>query len=198
VPLGHRRRFFFGDNFHVDELGRILAFGRGYVPSLRDWMAFAGWTPLQDACFWRRDLYERVGGIDPDLDLAIDYDLFLRFSLEGRCVYVPVAFSAFRRHPEQRSIAMAARYAAEREWSRRRALAAARRSKVDQRIREAAFWVMSRYRDHVLRRAWDLRSLHGIPVMSLASQPHYGTMTRTPRPAIAPEVRRGPDERLCR
>lgn len=59
--------FLFGDNFHIDEAGRVLAFSRGHVSSLREWMLFAGWTPMQDACFWRRSLYERAGGIDAGL-----------------------------------------------------------------------------------------------------------------------------------
>ncbi|MDR7419936.1 MAG: hypothetical protein QN178_13620 [Armatimonadota bacterium] len=103
----------------------------------------------------------------------MDYDLFLRFSLRGSCVYAPVAFSAFRRHPGQRSIVMAARYQTERELCRRRALTTVRVSTTARRLREAAFWMMSRYRDHVLRRVWDLPALHGVPVASLVSRSYH-------------------------
>ena len=54
----------FGDDFYVDEDSKVLAFSRGWVPDLRAATLYGGWTPLQDACFWRRDLYQRVGGID--------------------------------------------------------------------------------------------------------------------------------------
>jgi len=172
--------FIFGDDFLIDAAARVLGFSRGYVASFRDWVLFGGWTPLQDACFWRRSLYERVGGIDPGLQLAADYDLFLRFGLRGRCRYVPVAFSAFRQHEGQRSIVMASRYAEERQRCRQRALSAMRIWRVEQRLREAIFWVRSRHRDHILRPAWDLRRLHGLPVASLPSRSYGVAGDRTP------------------
>ena len=67
-------------------------------------MLYSGWTPLQDACFWRRSLYERVGGLNPATRYAADFELFLKFALSGTCAYVPVAFSAFRKHAGQVSI----------------------------------------------------------------------------------------------
>ena len=95
--------FIFGDDFYIDEQGRIIGFSKGYVRSLKNMMLFGGWTPLQDACFWKRSLYGSVGGINRDLEYAADYDLFLRFSLKGSSRYAPVAFSAFRKHTEQKS-----------------------------------------------------------------------------------------------
>ena len=105
----------FGDDFHVDEASRVLSYSRGWVSDLRSAMLFGGWSPLQDACFWRRSLYDRVGGIDRSLRFAADYDLFLRMALAGKCTYVPLAFSAFRRHAGQKSAAGAGPYRAERE-----------------------------------------------------------------------------------
>src|SRR5262249_41374035 len=71
----------FGDDFYIDEENRILSFSRGWVPNLRLAMLYGGWSPLQDACFWRRELYEKVGGIDRSFRFAADYDLFLRMAL---------------------------------------------------------------------------------------------------------------------
>lgn len=104
----------FGDDFYIGEDNRILAFSRGWVPDLRMAMLYGGWTPLQDACFWRRSLYQRIGGIDRSLRYAADYDLFLRMALAGRTDHVPVTFSAFRRHAGQKSIAGSAAYSDER------------------------------------------------------------------------------------
>lgn len=112
----------FGDDFYIDEQGEILFKSSGKVPSLKEAMLFGGWTPLQDACFWKRSLYEHVGGIDPRLKYAADYDLFLRFALHGKCRYVPSVFSAFRRHAGQKSILGAHEYVQEREACRAREL----------------------------------------------------------------------------
>ena len=48
------------------------------------------------------------GGWTRQLKYAADYDLFLRMALQGNAAYVPKAFSAFRRHPGQKSISGAA------------------------------------------------------------------------------------------
>jgi hypothetical protein len=112
----------FGDDLYIDEQSQIIFHSYGGVDSLRYMMLYGGWTPLQDACFWRRSLYEQVGGLNPDLKYAADYDFFLRASWNGRCHYIPKIFSAFRRHLEQRSIAGKARYRAEKEQSRKQML----------------------------------------------------------------------------
>lgn len=110
----------FGDDFYIGEDNRILSYSRGWVPDLRMAMLYGGWTPLQDACFWRRSLYQRIGGIDRSLRYAADYDLFLRMALDGRTGYVPVSFSAFRRHAGQKSISGSAAYNDERRRVRAR------------------------------------------------------------------------------
>jgi glycosyltransferase involved in cell wall biosynthesis len=114
----------FGDDFYIAEDNRVLAYSRGWVPDLKMATLFGSWTPLQDACFWRRDLYERIGGIDRTLQYAADYDLFLRMALGGRSEYVPMAFSAFRRHAGQKSISGAAAYHKERFTVRAREIRA--------------------------------------------------------------------------
>jgi glycosyltransferase involved in cell wall biosynthesis len=113
----------FGDDFYIGGDNRILSHSCGWVPSLRAATVFGGWTPLQDACFWRRSLYEQIEGIDRTLKYAADYDLFLRMSLAGRSSYVPVTFSAFRRHEGQKSISGAASYKLERRAARVREMA---------------------------------------------------------------------------
>lgn len=50
----------------------------------------------QPAVFFRRDLLEEVGPLDTSLDLAMDYDLWLRFARVTEPVYVPRELAAFR------------------------------------------------------------------------------------------------------
>ncbi|SHN82450.1 glycosyltransferase family 2 protein [Bradyrhizobium erythrophlei] len=114
----------FGDDFYVDENNKILAFSRGWVPDLRAAMLYGGWTPLQDSCFWRRELYHKIGGMDARLRYAADYDLFLRMALAGCASYVPVTFSAFRRHAGQKSISGLIDYNNERRRTRNREIKA--------------------------------------------------------------------------
>ena len=120
----------FGDDFYIDEDNRVLSYSRGWVPDLRMAMLYGGWTPLQDACFWRRGLYRSIGGIDRSLRYAADYDLFLRMALAGRTGYAPVTFSAFRRHEGQKSISGAAAYEDERRRVRAREIDATRSAPV--------------------------------------------------------------------
>ena len=61
----------FGDDFYIDEDNRVLSYSRGWVPDLRMATLYGGWTPLQDACFWRRELYQQNGGIVRSLWYAV-------------------------------------------------------------------------------------------------------------------------------
>jgi glycosyltransferase involved in cell wall biosynthesis len=142
----------FGDDVHIEEQGRVIRHSRGYVRSLKNMMLYGGWTPLQEACFWRRSLHEQVGGINPRLQYAADYDFFLRASCAGKCVYIPRIFGAFRRHEGQKSIRGAVAYEAERRQSRQRML---EELAVPRRLRFAGgiwYFFLVRWRHHIARR----------------------------------------------
>ena len=58
----------------------------------------------QQAMFWRRSLYERVGGVDPKLHFAMDFDLVIRFLLAGATVRkLPGILANYRWHPAAKS-----------------------------------------------------------------------------------------------
>jgi len=58
----------------------------------------------QQAMFWRRSLYERVGGLDPLLCFAMDFDLVVRFLLAGaRVRKLPGILANYRWHPAAKS-----------------------------------------------------------------------------------------------
>lgn len=80
--------------------------------------------------FWRRELMARVGGVDPGLHLAMDYDLWLRFARAGDPLYLDAPLACFRWYPVSKSgsryveqfreaRAIAARYEPGRAWTRR-------------------------------------------------------------------------------
>lgn len=60
----------------------------------------------QPSTFWRRGLYEKVGGIDPSFDLAMDADLWARFAEHTKPRHVPRRWSQMRRYPEQKNSRM--------------------------------------------------------------------------------------------
>jgi glycosyltransferase involved in cell wall biosynthesis len=69
---------------------RILVYENPFIP--------------QQAMFWRRDLYERVGGVNPSLRFAMDYELTLKFLLERAQVgKIHKVLANFRVHPEAKS-----------------------------------------------------------------------------------------------
>jgi glycosyltransferase involved in cell wall biosynthesis len=159
----------FGDDLLIDDAGKVLQVTNGHAADLRAMMLYAGWTPLQESCFWTRDVYERVGGIDPAVKYAADYDFFLRISLAGRCQYLPAVFGAFRRHEGQLSMAKTALYKAERERCRARELAALPRNPWLPLI-SSFFWLKVRWRVRMLAKKRNMSHLEGKPVMAVPSQ----------------------------
>lgn len=138
--------FIFGDDVYIDEGSCVLQKSNGQVSNLAKIMLYGGWTPLQDACYWRTSLYEKVGGISPTLRYAADYDLFLRMSLSGESQYVPLTFSAFRRHAGQTSVHHAKGYKVEREECRQREMAKQTNQNWQQAILNTYYWLLVRWR----------------------------------------------------
>lgn len=163
----------FGDDFYIDEEGHVIFFSRGHVKNLQNAMLYGGWTPLQDACFWRRELYERVGGMNPRFRYAADFDLFLRLALHGTCRYVPLTFSAFRRHAGQKSISGSHVYRREREDLRRAVLDGLPGSKLGQSLRCAWHEAAIRWRVRVSQRRWQRDDLVGQPVEKLPCRQYW-------------------------
>ena len=107
--------FIMGDDLYIDDRDIVLSQSRGGILAFKYMMLFGRWTPLQDACYWKRSLYEAAGGIDPTLRYAADYDFFLRAAWHGRTTYTPTVYSAFRRHAGQKSIAGSLEYKREQK-----------------------------------------------------------------------------------
>lgn len=171
----------FGDDFYVDEVGDVIFFSRGHVKNLQHAMLYGGWTPLQDACFWRRELYERVGGMNPCLQYAADFDLFLRMALHGTCRYVPLTFSAFRRHAGQKSISGSHVYRREREDLRRAMLVGLSGSTFGKSLRLAWHEAAIRWRVYVSQRRWRRDDLCGQPIEKLPCRQYWPLETNPNR-----------------
>ena len=69
---------------------RILVYENRFIP--------------QQAMFWKRELYERVGGVNPKLRFAMDFELAMKFLLAGaRVAKIPRVLANYRFHPAAKS-----------------------------------------------------------------------------------------------
>lgn len=97
VVYGHRIQI----NLHDQEVGRwVLPRHDPHV------LAWADYIP-QETLFWRRRLWEKVGGyVDTTYQFALDWELLLRFQAAGaHFVRLPRFLAAFRIHDEQKTSA---------------------------------------------------------------------------------------------
>ena len=61
----------------------------------------------QETVFWRRRIWDRVGGLDTSYKFALDWDLLLRFQAAGaHIVRVPYFLACFRTHAAQKTAAV--------------------------------------------------------------------------------------------
>ena len=64
---------------------------------------YADYVP-QETLFWRRSLWQKVGGIDESFKFAMDWDMLLRFQDAGATlVRLPRFLAAFRVHSSQKT-----------------------------------------------------------------------------------------------
>lgn len=67
---------------------------------------YGGQILNQAAVFWTRELFNRAGGLNRQLQCALDYDLWTRMSRLTVPHYIPRILAAFRRHPSQKTYRM--------------------------------------------------------------------------------------------
>jgi glycosyltransferase involved in cell wall biosynthesis len=107
----------YGNLYQIDEGDQIIGDERltSYIPFLsRLGMLYGGFGIYQPASFWTRDLYDRVGGIDPSFVHCMDNDLFVRLSLaDARFMFIRAPLAAIRRHASAKTATL--RHIAETE-----------------------------------------------------------------------------------
>jgi len=94
----------YGHRIVVDEESREIA--RWFLPKHDDAVLRLNDFVPQETLFWRRRVWDRVGGLDASFQFALDWDLLLRFSAAGaRIVRVPYFLACFRSHAAQKTAA---------------------------------------------------------------------------------------------
>lgn len=93
----------YGDTLWVDGEGNAIA-PRREIPFNRAlWMYTYNYIPGMSA-FWRKRIYDKVGGLDPAFDLAMDADLWIRFAHAGAKIkHVRRLWSCMRFYAEQKN-----------------------------------------------------------------------------------------------
>ena len=92
----------YGNRVCIDERSRLLYF-RPSMPFLAR-TPYIAFTLAQEACFWRREAYFRVGGLRRELGFAADYDLFSRLTLLGEIFYDAGIWGFFRKHSASKTM----------------------------------------------------------------------------------------------
>lgn len=120
---------------------RILAWGPNLIP--------------QPGCLMRYDAVVAAGGLDENVRLAMDLDLFLRLREQGRFVAVPRTLAGFRWHPESATVHQERASMEESDQLRMKYMrpSAARAYRVLRWPGRLALWSAKRRVDHNVRRA---------------------------------------------
>jgi len=96
----------------IDQNGNAITHGsvRGFTQQglLRgDNLLHCGWEGVafiqQESTFWRRSLWDKVGGLDDSFRYAGDFDLWMRFFEQAKLYVVDVPLACFRKHDEQKT-----------------------------------------------------------------------------------------------
>ncbi|OGU46776.1 MAG: hypothetical protein A2X68_03530 [Ignavibacteria bacterium GWC2_56_12] len=104
--------FLYGDLTFVDKLGRPLNKYTGDKITYDSLIANPD-IVRQPSSFWRREVMERLGGIDESFHLVMDLDFFLRVGKRYPLHYLEGNLSYYRHYGETKSTALARRQVGE-------------------------------------------------------------------------------------
>lgn len=90
----------YGDRTRIDSRGNIIGYSRSYVcPEL---FRFGLGLP-QETVLFRNTLFNQVGGLETNLNMVMDYDLWCNFYRLGPFLYLPAFLGRFRSHESNKS-----------------------------------------------------------------------------------------------
>jgi glycosyltransferase involved in cell wall biosynthesis len=103
----------YGDIEFVDASGKSLSTMRAWEFDPQLQMCATNLIP-QPAAFFRRSMFEQVGGLDETFHLALDYDLWVRMLAAGaRFAHVHQVWATYRVHPASKTDKQAEFFASE-------------------------------------------------------------------------------------
>jgi len=137
----------YGDMLAVDENGQTINTLKYKQLSLEDLLCFQ--IIGQPSVFFRRDVYEKVGGLDTSFHFLLDHHFWIRIAQQGKILHVPQTWAAARYHAEAKNRAKASEFGREAfrilDWVKSQAELAEAVSGVERRARASAHRVDARY-----------------------------------------------------
>ncbi|MCI0607914.1 MAG: glycosyltransferase [Anaerolineae bacterium] len=137
----------YGDILAVDEQGKTINVLKYKQLSLEDLLCFQ--IIGQPAVFFRREVYEKTGRLDPTFHFLLDHHLWIRIAKQGKILHIPQTWSAARYHAEAKNRAKAAEFGREAfrilDWVKSQPKLARSISGVERRARASAHRVDARY-----------------------------------------------------
>jgi glycosyltransferase involved in cell wall biosynthesis len=104
----------YGDGILTDENGKFIQTYHAGEFSLRD-LIYCRDNILQPALFLRKAAYDRIGGIDENLHLAMDLDYWIRAGLHFRVAYIPTPLATAKIYGDAKSVALMHKYVSDYE-----------------------------------------------------------------------------------
>jgi len=93
----------YGDANYINEEGKVI--GRFPAAQTNLKKLRMGYVHIpQQASFFRKTLWDRVGPMDPDFYFAMDYDLWVRIAGHSEIRYRPGVWANFRLHADAKTI----------------------------------------------------------------------------------------------
>jgi len=92
----------YGDRLHVDAKGNVIGINR--MPAFYPSMFRRNITLPQETVFFRRDSYEKAGGLDESLAFSMDFDLWVRLAKVAPVRHVPAFLGSYREHAASKSV----------------------------------------------------------------------------------------------
>ncbi len=97
----------YGNRLIVDEHSKIIAQRHAcpYISGLSPkGIFYGGFNIYQPTAFWTKEIYDKVGGLDPEFEFCMDNDLILKFALEkARFRFINKYLVYFRTHPTSKT-----------------------------------------------------------------------------------------------
>jgi glycosyltransferase involved in cell wall biosynthesis len=137
----------YGDMLAVDQNRETTNVLRYKQYSLEDLLCFQ--IIGQPAVFFRRDVYEKVGGLDASFHFMLDHHLWIRIAEQGEILHVPQLWAAARYHPHAKNRLKPVEFGLEAfrilDWMKSEPTLSRTFAKVKKRARASALRVNARY-----------------------------------------------------
>jgi glycosyltransferase involved in cell wall biosynthesis len=137
----------YGDMLAVDENGQTINTLKYKQLTLVDLLCFQ--IIGQPSVFFRREVYEKIGGLDTTFHFLLDHQYWIRIAQQGKILHVPQMWAAARYHAEAKNRAKAAEFGREAfrilDWAKSQPGLTEAVSSVERRARASANRVDARY-----------------------------------------------------